>query len=106
MDQNELANSSAPGSDEIRQMQMLVVLFSCLSPGSKLREVLEYALALPNESCLSQITPVNDISIKGLKPWLEALWVHRELTLEEQRLVSWQRSVENIAEVVRELKEV
>lgn len=106
MDKKELANSNAFDTDEIRQIQMLMVLFSCLPSNGKLREVLEYALALPHESWLSRITPVSDTSFDGLKAWLESLWVQERLASDEQKLVDWQRSKENITAAVRELKAV
>jgi hypothetical protein len=106
VDQKALARSSPFGSDEIRLMQMLVVLFSCLSPGSTLREILEYALALPNQALLSQITPVSDTSLNGLKTWLEGLWVHQEISPDAQKIVTWQRNIANVWPVVRDLKEI
>lgn len=106
MNQNELADRNTFGTGEIRQLQMLTVLFSCLSPDSKLRELFEYALALPHEAWLSRITPPNDMSYNGLKTWLEGLWVHKELNSDEQKLVTWQSSAENMIAAVNELKAI
>jgi len=95
---------TAFGGDEIRQIQMLMVLLSCLPPDGKVREVLELALALPHESVLSRLSPPKDTSFDGLKTWLGSLWVREGLTSEEQALVNWQKSIVNIAAAVQELK--
>jgi hypothetical protein len=106
MEQNKLTNSDAIGKDEIRQIQVLMILFSCLSPDSELRKVFEHALTLPHELCLSRITPICDTSFHGLKVWLESLWTQGELTSDEQKLVDWQRSIQNMEAAVQELKVV
>jgi len=105
-DKNALVDNDAFTSEEIRPMQMLLVLLSCLPPDGELRGILEHALTLPNEPCLSRITPIQDASPHGLKIWLESLWVQEGLTRDEQRLVDWQRSGENIIAAAQELKEV
>jgi hypothetical protein len=101
-----LTDNNAFGGDEIRQLQMLMVLFSCLPPKGKVRELLELALALPDAPCLSRISPLRDTSFHGLKTWLESLWVQEGLTPDEQKLVAWQRSGEQMIAAVQELKEV
>lgn len=106
IEKNELAHGKIIGTDEIRQIQMLMVLFSCLPPNSKLREVFEYALALPHVPSLSRVSPVSDTSPEGLKIWLEALWLQGNLTPEEQKLVDWQGSSENMSAAMQELKAV
>jgi hypothetical protein len=106
MVRDALADSNAYSTHEIRQIQMLMVLFSCLSPDSNLREVFEHALALPHEPWLSRVTPVSDTSFDGLKPWLEALWVREGLTDDEQFLLHWQKSGKNIEAAVQELKAI
>lgn len=100
-----LADNNTFGTDEIRQIQMLMVLLSCLPPDGKAREVLDLALALPHKPCLSRLSPPSDISVHGLKTWLESLWPREELSSDEQKLVDWQRSGENILAAVKELKE-
>jgi|SRR4051812_20063387 len=102
---NVLADSNTFGTDEIRQIQMLMVLLSCLPQNGKVREACELALALPHEPCSSRISPLRDISFHGLKTWLESLWVQKELSPAEQKLVDWQRSGENMSAAVLELKE-
>jgi hypothetical protein len=106
MEQNKLTNDDVIGRDEIRQIQVLMILFSCLSPDSELRKVLEHALALPHEHCLSRIFPTSDTSLHGLKTWLETLWTQGELTPDEQKLVDWQRSKQNTEAAVQELKAI
>lgn len=103
---NALADNHAFGADEIRQVQMLMVLLSCLPSDGKVREVLELALALPHKPCLSQVSPPRDTSFHGLKTWLESLWIREGLTPDEQKLVDWQRSGENMIAAVQELEEV
>lgn len=100
-----LVDHSEFGGDEIRQLQILMVLFSCLSPDGKVREVLELALALPDAPSVSRLTPLRDTSFHGLKTWLEALWMREGLSPAEQKLVAWQRSGENMIAAVQELKE-
>lgn len=102
---NAIADNSEFGVDEIRQVQMLMILFSCLPPDGKLCEVLEKALALPHKPCLSRISPPTDMSFHGLKTWLESCWVQEGLTPDEQKLVDWQRSGESMVAAVQELKE-
>lgn len=92
------------GGDEIRQIQMLMVLLSCLPPDGKVCEVLKLALALPPEPVLSRLTPPKETSFEYLKTWLGSLWACEGLTSEEQELVNWQRSVVNIPAAVQELK--
>jgi hypothetical protein len=101
-----VADNPAFGADEIRQVQMLMVLLSCLPSDGKVREVLKLALALPHEPCLSRISPPEDTSSRGLKIWLESLWIREGLTSDEQKLVAWQRSGENMIAAVQELKDV
>lgn len=100
-----LADNNMFGADEIRQIQVLMVLLSCLPPDGKVREVLELALALPHKPCLSRMSPPRDTSFHGLKTWLESLWIREGLSPDEQKLVDWQRSGENIIAAVKELKE-
>lgn len=106
MGNQELANSNAFDTDEIRQIQALIVLCSCLPPDGKLREVLQHALSLPHESVLARLTPVSDPSFNGLKTWLETLWTAETLSADEQRLVKFQQSQENIDAAIRELRAV
>lgn len=101
-----LADTPAFCADEIRQVQMLMVLLACLPSEGRVREVLKLALALPHEPCLSRVSPAEDASVHGLKSWLEALWVREGLTSAEQQLVDWQRSGENMIAAVQELREV
>ncbi|GCE46088.1 hypothetical protein EI42_01200 [Thermosporothrix hazakensis] len=92
--------------DEIRQIQMLLVLLSHLPPDSMLREIFEHAMALPHDPWAARVTPVTDTSFYGLKTWLESLWARDGLSADEQRLVDWQRSGKNIEIAVRELKAI
>ena len=106
MNPDEIVASNAYSTDEIRQIQMLMALLSCLPPSGKLREVLEHALALPSETWLSRAATISDTSSHGLRAWLESQWTHGGLTPDEQKLVDWQKSGANIEAAVQELKEV
>jgi hypothetical protein len=107
MNPDELgASNNAYSTDEIRQIQALMALCSCLPPNGKLCEVLKHALALPRETCLSRATPVSDTSWHGLKAWLESQWAQGGLTPNEQKLVDWQNASENVGAAVRELRDV
>lgn len=102
---NALADNDVFGRDEICQMHMLMVLLSCLPPNGKVCEMIELALTLPHEPCLARVNPLSDTSFPGLKTWLESFWNQEELTPDEQKLIAWQRSNENMTAVVQELKE-
>lgn len=93
-------------TDEIRQIQTMMVLFSCLPPTSKLREVLELALKLPEGPVLSRVKPCTDASFDGLKGWLESLWSHDGLDANELKLIKWQNEPSNIMAAVKELEDV
>jgi hypothetical protein len=94
------------GGLEIRRIQALLLLASCLSPESDLGRTLGYALALPSEPWLSRVTPITDTSFTGIKTWLESLWSQEDLSPGERKLVDWQNSVKNITAAMRELKEI
>src|SRR5215472_16284778 len=87
MEQNEFGESNTFNTDEIRQIQVLLVLLSCLPPNGKLRKVFERALALPHEPILSRITPASDAHFDDFKAWLEALWGQGALSPAERELV-------------------
>lgn len=106
MEQTKPTSSNEYGTDEIRQIQIMMTLFSCLRPDSKLREILAHALALPHEPWLDRISPASDPDFTYLKGWLENLWLQEGLNPDEQKLVDWQRSKENIDAVVQELKAI
>jgi hypothetical protein len=95
-----------PGVDTIRQVQELMVLAALLPPDGKLREVLDLALALPEEQVLARVTPVRDLHPHSAKEWLESLWLHANLSPEEKELVAWQSNSENMGTAMRELLDV
>lgn len=94
------------GGIEIRRIQALMILASCLSPDSDLGRMLGYALALPGEPWLSRSTPITDTSFAGTKAWLESMWANEDLSLGEQKLIDWQNSFKNMEAAVRELEEI
>lgn len=97
-------NTTVRNTDEIRQIQMLALLLSCLPENGKLREMFEQALSLSHEAQLSCMTPANDTSFDGLKTWLEMLWIREDLNPEEQKLVKWQNTPENMQAAIQELQ--
>lgn len=91
----------------IRYIQGLLVVFTCLPKDGKLREVFELALSLDEGPTLSRINPPNNPdSFVGLKNWLESLWAVDGLTPDEQKLVEWQNSVENMQAALQEIMDV
>lgn len=94
------------GGMDIRRIQALLVLASCLSPEGDLTRMLRYALTLPGEPWLSRSTPITDTSFAGTKTWLESMWANRDLSPGEQRLLDWQNSAKNMEAAVRELKDI
>lgn len=96
-----------PGVETIRQIQHLVILCSLLPPDGKLREILDRALALPEEPILSRIaTPMDDDHPFAIKAWLEAIWMHDVLSPKEKELVDWQNTNENMTAAIQELTDV
>ncbi|HKR48618.1 MAG TPA: DurN family substrate-assisted peptide maturase [Pseudonocardiaceae bacterium] len=92
------------GGMDIRRIQALMILASCLSPEGDLARMLRYALVLPGEAWLSRSIPITDTSFAGTKTWLESMWTNGDLSPDEQRLLDWQNSAENMESAVRELK--
>lgn len=92
--------------EEIRMIQMFLALCSCLPPEGKLHEMFKLALELSQDSWLARVAPVTDESLEGLRTWLETLWLDDGLTANEQKVVDWQNSSENITAAVQELKHV
>ena len=92
--------------DEIRQIQMLMVLCLCLSPQSKLRELLEMALAASETQTMARATPCDDVSVDGLFTWVQSLFGQGGLIDEEKRLLKWQNESRNILFAINELKTI
>ena len=94
--------------DEIRQIQMLMFLCLCLSPQSKLRQLLEMALAIPETETLAQAqaTPCDDVSVDGLFNWLNLVFGQTDMTESEIRLLEWQNDQTNMVAAINELKTI
>jgi hypothetical protein len=90
---------------EIKQVQLLMVLLSCLPPDGKLREVLGMALEVPQSDALARVTPCAEVSTDGLRSWLTTIW-GGEHGAEMQALVDWQKNGENVKAAVKELLDV
>ncbi|MGH3831622.1 MAG: DurN family substrate-assisted peptide maturase [Pseudonocardiaceae bacterium] len=91
---------------DVRRIQALMVLISCVSPHGELGRMMGYALALPGERWLSRATPVTNTSFTGIKTWIESMWGSADLSPGERKLVAWQNSLANIAAAVQELKDI
>jgi hypothetical protein len=99
-----MLNGVTPEAVWIRHIQGLLVILMCLPKDGKLREAFELALKLDEGPILSRINPPSDPdSFVGLKAWLESLWAVDGLTAEEQRLVEWQNSPENMQAAIQEM---
>jgi hypothetical protein len=94
--------------DEIRQIQMLMFLCLCLSPQSKLRQLLEMALAIPETETIAhaQATPCDDVSVDGLFNWLNSVFGQTDMTESEKRLLEWQNDQTNMVPAINELKTI
>lgn len=106
VDSATLVQSKVVDRDEIRQLQVLLALCSCLPPDGKLHEMFKIGLELSQDSWLARVAPVADESIDGLRTWLETLWLDGGLTANEQKIVDWQNNSENMQAAVQELKQV
>lgn len=94
--------------DEIRQIQMLMFLCLCLSPESKLRQLLEMALAIPETETIAQAqaTPCDDVSVDGLFIWLNSVFGQADMTESQKQLLEWQNDQTNLVPAVDELKTI
>jgi hypothetical protein len=90
---------------EIKQVQILMVLLSCLPEQGKLREVFRLALEVPEDEALANVTPCPMVSTDGLRTWLTTIW-SGELGERMRDLVEWQKNSENMKAAVQELMEV
>ena len=92
--------------DEIRQIQMLMFLCICLSPQSKLRQLLEMALAASETETMAkaQATACDDVSVDGLFIWLGSVFGQGDMTESEKQLLEWQNEQTNMATAIDELK--
>lgn len=104
VDSATLVQSKVVDREEIRQLQMLLAVCSCLPPDGKIHEMLKLGLELSQDSWLARVTPATDESIDGLRSWLETLWLDGGLTANEQHIVDWQNNSENMQAAVQELK--
>jgi hypothetical protein len=93
---------------ELRSIQYLIVLLSCLPRDGKCREVLELALALDEGPQVARLTPPEDglKTSQGSLRWLESLWAREDLSPDEREVVWWQNDGRNMEAAIRELKAV
>lgn len=93
-------------TDEIRQIQMVMILLLLAPSKGALSELFEKALAASGNQVGARLTPCTGASFDELKAWLESLLAHGGLTPEEQELVTWQNTPEKILAAIRELQEI
>ena len=106
-DDSEIRDDVEIERTELRRIQFLIVLLSCLPRDGKCREVLELALALDEGPQLARLTASNDLGTNdGVRLWLESLWAREDLSPEEREVVWWQNDDRNMDEAIRELKAV
>lgn len=92
---------------ELRCLQFLIVLASCLPPEGKCREGLDLALALNATAPLSRLAPPADLETnEGVLAWLDTLWSREDLSADERDLVWWQNDGPSMDAAIRELKAI
>ncbi|NEO39952.1 MAG: hypothetical protein F6J90_27900 [Moorea sp. SIOASIH] len=92
--------------DEIRQIQILMLLCLCLSSEGTLYDLLKMALETPGQRTLNRVTPPEDVSIDGLFEWLGELFGEAEVTEGERDLLLWQNDIKNMWPAISELKAI
>ncbi|MGK5550213.1 DurN family substrate-assisted peptide maturase [Actinomadura kijaniata] len=95
-----------PGVETIRRIQHLMVLCSLLPPDGKMRELLELALSVNEETLLPHVEPLTDLHPHAVKGWLESLLAHDGVSPEGKELLTWQNTSDNMAAAMRELRNV
>ncbi|WP_414583110.1 DurN family substrate-assisted peptide maturase [Scytonema sp. PCC 10023] len=97
---------SVSTTDEIRQIQMIMILLLLASPKGALASLFRTANAVSDSQVDAKMTPCTDDSFNGLKSWLELLLAQGGLTTEEQSLVNWQNNPANMIAAIEELKAI
>jgi Family of unknown function (DUF5950) len=93
-------------TDEIRQIQLIMILLLLAPSKGALSELFEKSLAASGHQVSAKLTPCTGASFDELKTWLESLLAHGDLTPEEQELVNWQNTPEKILAAIQELKTI
>lgn len=93
-------------TDEIRQIQMVMILLLLASPTGALRDLFEMALTASSNQIDAKMSPCTDDSFNGIKSWLESLFAQGGLTTEEQSLADWQNDPTNMISAIEELKAI
>lgn len=97
---------SVKSTDEIRQIQALMILMMCAKPMGKLHELFEHVLRIPAAPMLARMTPMSDASPDGIKDWLEKLIAKGGFSVAEQATIDWQKNSANMQQAIAELEEV
>jgi hypothetical protein len=92
-------------TDEIRQIQMLMLTLSCVPSGGKLHELIQKSLEVSSPGVLASPQQCRDFSFTGIKKYLEALWSSSSvnLTQDEQDIVNLQNDDATMRDAVKEL---
>ena len=110
MDESELKEVGSRvivDTPEIRQIQALLVVLSCLPNDGKCREIFEVALACDHRQRLARLSaPGTPDPVRGHQPWLESLWARPDMDADERKLIDWQNSHENMEVAIREIRAV
>jgi hypothetical protein len=108
MTQSVSASVSQPASttDEIRQIQMVMILLLMSSPDGPLSDIFTRAIAASSTQVNAKMVACTDVSFNGLKSWLESLLAKGDLTPEEQALVDWQNNPANMIAAIQELRTI
>jgi hypothetical protein len=93
-------------TDEVRQIQALMILMMCMKPMGKLHALFEHVLRNPVGTQLSQAPPISDPSHDGLRTWLESVFAQSKLSVPDQAAIDWQKDSANMAEAIKELEDV
>jgi hypothetical protein len=92
---------------ELRRLQSLVLLMSCLPPDGKCREIFELALALDNEPILDRLTPPEKLEEPhGFQLWMESILAREGISTEEEEVIWWQNVPENMEVAIREIEAI
>ncbi len=92
---------------EIRRIQGLILLLSCLPNDGKCREVFELALALDHRPTVQRLSsPGTSDGERGHQPWLESVWARANLSADEREIVEWQNRAENMEPAIREFRAI
>lgn len=95
-----------PGVDTIRRIQQLMLVCSLLPTDSRLRDLLERALATDPGSLRQRLEPIRDSHPHAIKAWFERNWPPDQVSAAEKELINWQGNSDNMTSAIAELRDV